>query len=62
MTQCDRCILNFLHPLPMQEVGNGLGCSQIQQLLTLFLFRQSRQKNNKIRPMNSPNTLSDLVY
>jgi hypothetical protein len=36
MTQCDRCILNFLQPLPMQEGSNGLGYSQIQQLLALF--------------------------
>jgi hypothetical protein len=28
----------------------------------ITLFRHSRQKNSKIHPMNSPNTLSDLVY
>jgi DNA-binding CsgD family transcriptional regulator len=36
VAQCDRCVLNFLKSSLMQEVDNGLGCSQIQQLLTLF--------------------------
>ena len=36
VAECDRCVLNFLEPSLMQEIGNGLGCSQVQQLLTLF--------------------------
>lgn len=35
-TECDRCILNVLEPALMQQVSNGLGYNQIQQLLTLF--------------------------
>ncbi len=34
--QCDSCILSALEPSLMQKVGDEPGCSQIQQLLTLF--------------------------
>lgn len=36
VAQCDSCLLSALEPSLMQKIGDQPGCSQIQQLLTLF--------------------------
>ncbi len=36
VTECDRCVLNFLNSNLAQEVNNRVGHSQVHQLLTLF--------------------------